>query len=188
MFSLFAKLQVCPLFEISTIDLPLFRGWGPPVRGGIVIWLTRALRARQHVIGLVCMVNAYRAHHKYYGSHFVVFVVALYQLIFSISFRVASLALGQSYDYPSASEATLIHTGKQISKLQQDNHEITTKQSTIQQHLYSMGYTVCWTTIPVKTHVPCLTFPGYPMHPELLTHWGQVMPLWLSKLNHYWFK
>ena len=53
--SLCAKLRVCPLFEISTIDQPLFRGWGPPVRGGIVIWLARALRAlgaRQHVIGL----------------------------------------------------------------------------------------------------------------------------------------
>ena len=49
------KLRVCPLFEISTIDQPLFRGWGPPVRGGIVIWLARALRAlgtRQHVIRL----------------------------------------------------------------------------------------------------------------------------------------
>ena len=30
-FSLCAKLQVCPLFKISTIDQPLFRGWGPPV-------------------------------------------------------------------------------------------------------------------------------------------------------------
>ena len=34
-FSLCAKLRVCPLFEISTIDQPLFRGWGPLVRGGI---------------------------------------------------------------------------------------------------------------------------------------------------------
>ena len=54
-FSLCAKLRVFPLFEISTINQPLFRGWGPPVRGGIVIWLARALRAlgaRQHVIGL----------------------------------------------------------------------------------------------------------------------------------------
>ena len=54
-FSLCAKLWVCPLFEISSIDQPLFRGWGPPVRGGIVIWLARALRAlgtRQHGIRL----------------------------------------------------------------------------------------------------------------------------------------
>ena len=56
MFSLCSKLRVCPLFEISPIDQPLFRGWGPPVRGGIVIWLDRALWAlgsEQHVIGLV---------------------------------------------------------------------------------------------------------------------------------------
>ena len=54
-FWLCAKLRVCPLFEISTIDQPLFRGWGLPVRGGIVIWLAWALwalGARQHVIGL----------------------------------------------------------------------------------------------------------------------------------------
>ena len=38
--------------------------------------------------------------------HFTFFVVSSW-LIFSISFRVASLALGQSYDCPSASEATL---------------------------------------------------------------------------------
>ena len=44
MFSLCAKLRMCPLFEISTIDQALFRGWGPPVRGGIVIWIARALR------------------------------------------------------------------------------------------------------------------------------------------------
>ena len=42
-FSLCAKWLVCPLFDISTIDQPLFRGWGPPLRGGIVIWVTRAL-------------------------------------------------------------------------------------------------------------------------------------------------
>ena len=42
---------MCPLFDISTINQPLFRGWGLPVRGWIVIWLARA-GARQHVIGL----------------------------------------------------------------------------------------------------------------------------------------
>ena len=51
-FSLRAKLRVCQLFEISTIDQPLFRGWGPPIRGRIVIWLARALGTGQHVIGL----------------------------------------------------------------------------------------------------------------------------------------
>ena len=44
---------MCPLFEISTIDQPLFRGWGPPVRGGIIVWLARALEASQYVIGLM---------------------------------------------------------------------------------------------------------------------------------------
>ena len=40
-FSLCAKLRLCPLCDISTINQPLFRGWGPPLRGGIVIWLAR---------------------------------------------------------------------------------------------------------------------------------------------------
>ena len=31
-FSLCAKWLVCSLFDISTIDQPLFRGWGPPLR------------------------------------------------------------------------------------------------------------------------------------------------------------
>ena len=40
-FSLCTKLRLCPLCDISTIDQLLFRGWGPPLRGGIVIWLAR---------------------------------------------------------------------------------------------------------------------------------------------------
>ena len=32
------------VYDISTIDQPHFHGWGSPVRGGIVIWLARALR------------------------------------------------------------------------------------------------------------------------------------------------
>ena len=54
-FSLCAKVRVCPLCDSSTICQPLFRGWGPSLRGGIVIWLARALwalEARQHFIGL----------------------------------------------------------------------------------------------------------------------------------------
>ena len=52
---LYAKPEKRLLQWIIAIAQPLFRGWGPPLRGGIVIWLARALRAlgaRQHVIGL----------------------------------------------------------------------------------------------------------------------------------------
>ena len=42
------------------------------------------------------------------------FVVVWYGLIIPIFFRVASLALGQSYDCPSASEATLKSIGKYV--------------------------------------------------------------------------
>ena len=52
---LYAKPERCLLQWIIAIAQPLFRGWGPPLGGGIVIWLARALRAlgaRQHVIGL----------------------------------------------------------------------------------------------------------------------------------------
>ena len=42
------------------------------------------------------------------------FVVVWYCLILPISFRVTSLALGQSYDCPSANEATLVGRGKII--------------------------------------------------------------------------
>ena len=39
------------------------------------------------------------------------YAVIMYELILPISIRVISLALGQSYDYPSASEATMILMG-----------------------------------------------------------------------------
>ena len=51
---LYAKPERLLLQWIIAIAQPLFRGWGPPLRGGIVIWLARALRAlgaRQHIIG-----------------------------------------------------------------------------------------------------------------------------------------
>ena len=54
-FSLYAKLWMCLLCDISIIDQPLFGGWGQPLTGGIIIWLARALwtlGARKHVIGL----------------------------------------------------------------------------------------------------------------------------------------
>ena len=41
-----------------------------------------------------------------------------------ISFRVASLALGQSYDCPSASEATQKDMGKSINTIYTTNHEL----------------------------------------------------------------
>ena len=40
------------------------------------------------------------------------FIVVQYQSILPMSFRVTSLVLGQSYDCPSASEATLKNVGK----------------------------------------------------------------------------
>ena len=54
-YMLYAKPERRLLQWIIAIAQPLLRGWGPPLRGGIVIWLARALRAleaRQHVIGL----------------------------------------------------------------------------------------------------------------------------------------
>ena len=41
---LYAKPERRLLQWIIAIAQPLFRGWGPPLRGGIVIWLARALR------------------------------------------------------------------------------------------------------------------------------------------------
>ena len=52
---LYAKPERLLLQWIIAIAQPLFRGWGPPLRGGIGIWLARVLRAlgaRQHIIGL----------------------------------------------------------------------------------------------------------------------------------------
>ena len=49
-----------------------------------------------------------------------------------LSFRVASLALGQSYDCPSASEATLKDTGKYVTWIHQElSMRTTMKQSPI---------------------------------------------------------
>ena len=58
---LYAKPEIRLLQWIIAIAQPIFRGWGPPLRGGIVICLARALRAlgaRQHVIGLTELVPA----------------------------------------------------------------------------------------------------------------------------------
>ena len=56
------------------------------------------------------------------------------QIIFAISFRVASLALGQSYDYPSAREVTLKDMGNS------DHSLITTKQ--VQTMCITVGCTI----------------------------------------------
>ena len=55
----------------------------------------------QYIPGIIHMV-----------CHLLYFVVVWYQSILSISIRVNSLALGQSYDCPSASEVTLKNMGK----------------------------------------------------------------------------
>ena len=50
---------------------------------------------------------------KYVQIHtLLLFVVDMYWLILPISFKVASLALVESYDFPSGSEATLEYMGK----------------------------------------------------------------------------
>ena len=48
-------------------------------------------------------------------GHVTVAIAGATILIVPISFRITSLALGQSYDCPSASEATLKYMGKQIT-------------------------------------------------------------------------
>ena len=55
--------------------------------------------------------------HPMICAHFsyLCFVVVKYWLILSISFRLTSLALGQSYDCPSVSEVTLKNMGKCIT-------------------------------------------------------------------------
>ena len=55
----------------------------------------------------------FTAHPKKY-THDSCFVVVWYHLILPISFRVTSLALGQSYDCPSACEVILKNMGKPI--------------------------------------------------------------------------
>ena len=47
-------------------------------------------------------------------------VLPVQLLVLSISFEVASLALGQSYDCPSASEATMKDMSKQIMLIIQE--------------------------------------------------------------------
>ena len=55
-----------------------------------------------------------------HGSCFFGFVVISYRAISSISFRVASLALGQSNDCPSASKVTLKNMGKWIMWMEEE--------------------------------------------------------------------
>ena len=62
---------------------------------------------------------AFKVHIMNYmhGLHIVVFCGGSILIFVPISFRVASLALGQSYDCPSASEATLKNMGKWIDNM-----------------------------------------------------------------------
>ena len=57
---------------------------------------------------------SYSKNHRRGPHFFPFFVVVTYQSILPICFRVTSLALGQSYDCPSASNATLKNMGKYI--------------------------------------------------------------------------
>ena len=62
------------------------------------------------------------------------FVVVRSMLVLPIAFRVTSLALGQSYDCPSASEITLKDMGKcitSIRKYRSSNHNKTKHSNTI---------------------------------------------------------
>ena len=64
-----------------------------------------------------------------------------YRSILAIFFRVTSLALGQSYDCPSATEVTLKKMGKgSYESIRGDNMK--TKRSAIKLCAYSMGYTL----------------------------------------------
>ena len=61
--------------------------------------------------------------------------------ILHISFRVTSLALGQSYDCPSANEATLKDMGKQNMRIHQ---EIQYKQNKTVRILYEISRVILW--------------------------------------------
>ena len=67
-----------------------------------------------------------------YGVHdLICFFILRYELILPLSFRVTSLALGQSYDCPSASNVTLEDMAKRNPMNMSGTHDITTtKQST----------------------------------------------------------
>ena len=91
---------------------------------------------------LLCI--QYTVHPKYYmyGLCFVVFCCGK---ILPIFFKVTSLALGQSYDCPRASEATLKNMSKYAAYECTKNYEITTtKQSTTKWWAYLMGYTLIY--------------------------------------------
>ena len=60
----------------------------------------------------------------------------------SISFRVTSLALGQSHDCPSASEATLKDMGKEITWIHEELAMQPQQDKAQQNREYLMGYTV----------------------------------------------
>ena len=92
-----------------------------------------------------------------------------------IVFRVPSLALGQSYDCPTASEVTL----KDISKINQC--QFMTKHNKAQTECLFLGV-----YLKLILHINC----GFRSSKLFcwLTHWGQVMHIiCIGKLCHYWF-
>ena len=72
------------------------------------------------------------------------------------SFRVTSLALGQSHDCPSASEATLKDVGKHIASTTSTINMTKTKQSTAKPCMYYGMIAIFWLDyIFILNQVPC---------------------------------
>ena len=95
----------------------------------------------------------------------VVISCGLITVFLSIFFRVDSLALGQSYDCPSACESALKNIGKHIT-WNQWALMILPQQNKTQQNsvLYSMGCTVILAYTPQKLHIQGPFFSEFLFH------------------------
>ena len=90
--------------------------------------------------GISNYIPQYQITSTIFLKHALLCLVVVWHLhILPMSFRVTSLALGQSYDCPSVSEATLKNMGKKISWSHHHNwsQKYTTKQSKTQPCAYS---------------------------------------------------
>ena len=98
------------------------------------------------------------------------FIMVWYRSVLPISFRVTSLALGQSYDYPSANEVTLKDMGKSstcINGRWSCNHNKTK---------HSHAVHILWDIL-------CLPFDMRLSSVSTLTHWGRVTHICVGKLT-----
>ena len=105
----------------------------------LIVWTVRPIKYALHICTFSCSTHEY-------GS------LKIHMMYLPIFFRVASLALGQSYDCPSASEATLQDMGLLSSTKPQHEHNSRETHYSAYHDLFCKCIIVIWFVILFQLH------------------------------------